>query len=216
MEQKLELLKQIAHGISMQFGQDCEVVIHDCRHGLENTIVHIENGHITRRHSGDGASNIVLKAQRTVPEQLQDQYSYLTKTEDGRLMKSTTLYIRDDDGSIAYIFSINYDITALTAAEQFIQTMITTNDELTKSKQSMETSAPKITHNVSELLDTLIDQALSSISKPVAMMSKDDKIKVVQSLNDAGAFLITKSGDKVASILGISKFTLYNYMDSGK
>ncbi len=42
------------------------------------------------------------------------------------------------------------------------------------------------------------------------------KVQVVQYLNDAGAFLITKSGDKVASILGISKFTLYNYMDAGK
>ncbi|MCB5915380.1 helix-turn-helix domain-containing protein, partial [Lachnospiraceae bacterium 210521-DFI.5.19] len=28
----------------------------------------------------------------------------------------------------------------------------------------------------------------------------------------AGAFLITKSGDKVSSYLGISKFTLYSYM----
>ena len=46
-------------------------------------------------------------------------------------------------------------------------------------------------------------------------MNKDDKIAVVKFLNNAGAFLITKSGDKVASLLGISKFTLYNYMDAG-
>jgi len=65
-------------------------------------------------------------------------------------------------------------------------------------------------------LDTLIEQALSEIGKPVALMTKDDKVKVVQTLNQAGAFLITKSGDKVASILGISKFTLYNYMDTKK
>ena len=47
------------------------------------------------------------------------------------------------------------------------------------------------------------------------MMTKEDKIRVVRYLNDAGAFLITKSGDRIASVLGISKFTLYKYMESG-
>ena len=37
-------------------------------------------------------------------------------------------------------------------------------------------------------------------------------VAVVQYLDHAGAFLITKSGDKVSSYLGISKFTLYSYM----
>lgn len=35
-------------------------------------------------------------------------------------------------------------------------------------------------------------------------------------LNDAGAFLITKSGDKVAKYFGISKYTLYSYVDINK
>ena len=66
------------------------------------------------------------------------------------------------------------------------------------------------------MLDTLIEQALALVGKPVAIMNKDDKVAVVQYLNNAGAFLITKSGDKIASLLGISKFTLYSYMDAGK
>ena len=59
------------------------------------------------------------------------------------------------------------------------------------------------------------EQAIAKVGKPVALMNKDDKIAVVQYLNNAGAFLITKSGDKVSSLLGISKFTLYSYMDKG-
>ncbi|MGL6217352.1 MAG: helix-turn-helix domain-containing protein, partial [Lacrimispora sphenoides] len=38
----------------------------------------------------------------------------------------------------------------------------------------------------------------------------------IQYLNDAGAFLITRSGDKVSNYFGISKFTLYSYMDTNK
>ena len=51
------------------------------------------------------------------------------------------------------------------------------------------------------------------VGVPVAMMTKDDKVKALNFLNDAGAFLITKSGDKVAKYFGISKYTLYSYVD---
>ncbi len=46
----------------------------------------------------------------------------------------------------------------------------------------------KITHNVNDLLDTLIEQSVQLVGKPVALMSKDDKITAIQYLNDAGAF----------------------------
>ena len=51
------------------------------------------------------------------------------------------------------------------------------------------------------------------IGKPAALMNKEEKVTAIQFLNDAGAFLITKSGDKVSKYFGISKFTLYSYID---
>ena len=215
LSQKLELLKQIAHGLAVQFGSSCEIVIHDLRKKeLDSSIVYIENGHVSNRKLGDGPSSVVLETLSRKPSQIQDRLSYLTKTEDGRILKSSTMYIRDDDDSIAYIFSLNYDITSLLTVESAIHSLISTEP---KKEQETDNNQPqKITHNVNELLDTLIEQALALVGKPVAIMNKDDKVAVVQYLNNAGAFLITKSGDKIASLLGISKFTLYSYMDAGK
>ena len=62
-------------------------------------------------------------------------------------------------------------------------------------------------------MDTLIDQSVALVGKPAALMNKEEKIRAIQFLNDAGAFLITKSGDKVSKYFGISKFTLYSYID---
>ena len=215
MQQDLGFLKQLAHGLTAQFGSACEVVIHDLsKKDLENSIVYIENGHVSNRHTGDGPSGIVLETLRTDPEQVNDRLAYLTKTEDGRILKSSTLFIRDDKERIRYIFSINYDITTLIAAESSIRGLVHT--ESPEEETEVPADAPqKITHNVTELLDMLIDQAVARVGKPVALMTKDDKVAVVQYLNNAGAFLITKSGDKVSSLLGISKFTLYSYMDKG-
>lgn len=214
MGYSLDLLKQIAHGLAQQFGDSCEIVIHDVRHGVENTILYIENGHVTDRKSGDSASNVVLEAIKADPSTLQDQYAYLTKTNDGRLLKSSTFYIKDESGTLAYIFSINYDITALAAADQFLQSFIQKLSDIVRNLRSRTAGSGWLSGIL--CLDTLIEQAISNIGKPAALMTKDEKVRVVQYLNDAGAFLITKSGDKVASILGISKFTLYNYMDAGK
>lgn len=210
MRHTLDFLKQLAHGLAIQFGSSCEIAIHDLKtKDLEKSIVYIENGHISNRQTGDGPSGIVLEALQSDPSTIHDKLSYLTKTEDGRILKSSTFYIRDDDGSISYIFSLNYDITAFTAASTAIQSLIATKDKL----PDLTGDSPRqITHNVNELLDLLIEQAVAKVGKPVAMMNKDDKVAVVQYLDHAGAFLITKSGDKVSSYLGISKFTLYSYM----
>lgn len=214
MKQDLGFLKQLAHGLAVQFGNSCEIVIHDLtKKNLDNSIVYIENGHVSNRHTGDGPSGIVLEALRTDPGQVKDRLAYLTKTEDGRILKSSTLFIRDDTDRIHYIFSINYDITTLLAAEASLGALLHT--ELKEEKEDSSVPPQTITHNVNELLDMLIGQAVAEVGKPVALMTKDDKVAVVQYLNNAGAFLITKSGDKVSSLLGISKFTLYSYMDKG-
>ena len=47
-------------------------------------------------------------------------------------------------------------------------------------------------------------------------MTKEEKTAAIQFLNDSGAFLITKSGDKVSKYFGISKYTLYSYIDVNK
>ena len=109
----LQMLRQIAHGLCSQFGSNCEVVVHDLSlRQPDSSIVIIENGHVSSRKLGDGPSHIVLEALRADPATLEDKLSYLTRTHDGRILKSSTIYIRDEDGSVAAIFAINYDITA--------------------------------------------------------------------------------------------------------
>ena len=141
-----------------------------------------------------------------------DTQSSAYKYEQARQNDYRNRTILDENGNLRYLFSVNYDIASLRAVDELIQGLITTHP-LKKENPERE-SVPKIPHTVTELLDSLIEHAFAEIGKPAVMMTKEDKIRVVHYLNDAGAFLITKSGDRVASALGISKFTLYKYMES--
>ena len=69
---------------------------------------------------------------------------------------------------------------------------------------------------MADLLDDLIAQAVAVVGKPASLMSKDEKVQAIQFLNNTGAFLITKSGDKVSHYFGISKYTLYSYIKADK
>lgn len=205
----IDFYTRLAHGIASQFGSNCEVVVHDLQNNdHEHSIIAIENGHVSGRRIGDGPSHIVLESLQNSGKHQKDKLAYLTKTKDGKILKSSTIYIRDENDKIIGIFGINYDITLILAVEEHLHALSGTETE--------SSQAEPISLNVSDLLDELIDQSVRNIGKPVALMTKDDKIQVVKQLNEAGAFLITKSGPKVCQFLGISKYTLYSYLDEIK
>ena len=203
---RLETLKQIAAGVAAQFGSNCEVVIHDVSGNRpDHTIVHIENGHVSGRKVGDGASQVVLDQLARQDEQPKDHLCYLTRTPDGKILKSSSLYIRNSRGGVVAIFSINYDVSGLMMIQNTIGELLSTRDK--------EQTEPERIINVNAVLDELIDQSVAMVGKPVALMNK---VRAIQFLNQSGAFLVTKSGDKVAKYFGISKYTLYSYIDANK
>jgi predicted transcriptional regulator YheO len=196
-------LEKLAKGIVGQFGSNCEVTIHDLTGDPEHTITVIENGSVTGRKVGDGPSRVVLEALNN-PEELQDRFNYLTQTDDGRMLKSSTIYMRDDAGKIIGIFAINYDITNFMLMENTMRDFLRHDADMNEP--------PKINKSVNDLLGELITQAVDLVGKPVSHMTRDDKVKAIKFLSSSGAFLITKSGDKVSKYFGISKYTLYNYL----
>lgn len=198
-------LFSLAHAVAQHYGKSCEVAIHDLtgENAADSSIIFIENGEVTGRKIGDGASAVVLEELSQAEQNREDRVGYFTMTSDGKVLKSTTVYIRDDKGKAIAIFSINQDITALSVAAA----------TLTELTAPATASAPeKITPHVGELLDELLWKSTELIGKPVALMNKDDKQRAIRYLNSKGALLITKSGDKIANYFGISKFTLYSYL----
>ena len=202
---KLEELQHIAKGIAAQFGPNCEVVVHDLSQHPDHTIVAIENGHVSGRKVGDGASNVVLERMEHQDREAQDHLSYLTRTPDGKVLKSSTIYIRNSRGKVTAILAINFDISALMMAAGAVRDFI--------SVQEPQQAEPEKIVNINNVLEELIQQSVALVGKPAALLNKEDKIKAIRFLNENGAFLVTRSGEKVAKYFGISKYTLYSYLD---
>ena len=201
----LELLEQIAKAIAAQFGSNCEVVVHDLSRHPDHSIVEIVNGHVTGRKVGDGASNVVLERMEHQNQEAQDHLSYLTRTPDGKVLKSSTIYIQNSRGKVTAILAINFDISALMMAAGAVRDFI--------SVQEPQPAEPEKIVNINDVLEELIQQSVALVGKPAALMNKEDKMRAIGFLSQSGAFLVTKSGDKIAKYFGISKYTLYSYID---
>lgn len=198
-------LQRITAMIAEQFGSRCEVVLHDLTKDYNHTIVAIE-GNITNRSIGGSGSNLGLPVLAGKKKD-GDQYNYITRTKDGRTLRSSSTYLRDENGDVIGALCINYDISDLLIAESIIK------DAAMYPTSNKEVEPEVFANNVAEILDHLTIQCQDYIGKPSSEMSKEDKINAIGFFDSKGAFLISKAGEHIREYLMISKYTLYNYLE---
>lgn len=219
-----KLLTMLEH----QFGSKSEFILHDLTKDYNHSIVDIRNGYITNRKIGDCGSNLGLEVLRgTVLDG--DRYNYIVNTRDGKLLRSSTMFIYDENGKVIGSLCINTDITETVHFEEYLRQYnqyniptpgnsnlpLTTHTANNNPRQDINTPPPSeiFANDVSQVLDYLILQADNLIGKPVNKMNREDKINFIKYLDQKGAFLITKASEKVYEHLNISRYTLYNYLD---
>ncbi|WP_162794688.1 helix-turn-helix transcriptional regulator [Nonomuraea lactucae] len=198
------ILRPVMKAVAVAVGPHCEVVLHDLSgHDMASSIAAIENGHVTGRKVGGPSTNLGLEMLRE-EEADHDEFGYKGRTGDGRELRSSSVYIRDEQGRVIAAFCINVDMTPLQAARANIEHLL--GDEAPEREEIFAT-------DIVEVLDNLIETAIEKTGKSVALMTKDDKLEVLKYLDEKGAFFVKRSVDRVARRLGVSRVTAYNYLD---
>jgi predicted transcriptional regulator YheO len=201
----------IAKTISATFGKNCEVVLHDFS-GPQHSIIFIENGHITGRKIGDPITDFALASWREegFGENREDKLlNYKTKTKDGRILKSSSVFIKDEKDKIAGCLCINYDMTGHLMYKNIINEFSAIN-ELNEEKEET------FVNDVDEILDSIINKAIEEVNIPTSLMQKEDNLRVVEIVDKKGGFMIKGSIDQLAHRLNVSRYTIYNYLDELK
>lgn len=197
----------VVEAIGNSFGRNCEVVLHDVNN-VDKSIIAIVNGHVTKRAIGSPMSEYGLKTLR------QGQYdkniiNYKKKTSDGRILKSTSMFIKDEKGELLGLLCINYDISEFMVVRGIIQDLTNVSDDA----ELIEDDTTAEFDNINEVLTSIVDRTIESFGKPVAFITKDEKVNIVEILNEKGVFMIKGAIDHVAKVLCVSRYTIYNYLD---
>jgi predicted transcriptional regulator YheO len=200
----LDNLKAIAQGIAETYGKNCEVVVHDLR-DLERSLIYVA-GNLTDRKPGMPITDLVVKALQREGNAAKDIIGYKAVAKDGRVLKSSTVFIRDEDGAIFASLCMNYDVTDLL---NFSATLL----DFAQIRGTEDDKQETFAKTVQETIESLVNQGIEILGKQPATMSTEDKVRFVGILEEKGAFLIKGAVDYVAVVLGVSKFTVYNYLN---
>lgn len=203
-------LTQIVNLIEQQFGINCEVVLHDLSRPYDSTIVDIRNGHVTGRRVGDCGSNLGLEVIRgTVKDG--DKFNYFTTTRDGKILRSSSIYLQDESQNIRYSLCVNVDITESVKFETYLHNQNRYNIGLEAENTSDDEFHAR---NIQDLTENMFERGIKYIGKPVEEMTKYDKMRLIEFLDRKGVFMITKAGEKTCEALGITRYTFYNLLDT--
>lgn len=209
MHPDLAKLIPVADAITGNFGENTEVVIHDCSN-LESSIVYI-SGDVTHRKIGAPATNLVLNGLKNNIDKME---CYKTVTNDGKILRSTTIFIRDEKQQIIGCMCINYDITDLLCCKSAMERLTAFPKQANDNSAKTENDENEFfENNVKSIIEKMIAETIEILKKPVELMNKDEKMHFVKILEEKGVFLVKGAVDDVAEMLGVSKFTIYNWLD---
>ena len=64
-------------------------------------------------------------------------------------------------------------------------------------------------------LERMMAAVEEEIGAPLAEMTREQKQLAVRMLDERGAFALRRSVESVADAMGVSRFTIYNYLNAG-
>ena len=194
-------LTPVVEGIVATFGRSCEVVLHDYR-DLEHSVVAVA-GSVTGRRAGDAMSEIGLRV-LAAGDDARTEVGYVTRAQDGRVLKCTTVPLRDVDGTLIGALCINIDVSAIDRATGVLA------DLLGLSPTEKPVASTNFSGDLDQVVESLIERAERAHAVPVAALGREERLRLVRELNDAGVFALRGAPGRVAGRLGISRTALYN------
>lgn len=190
-------LTHLADALTAMFGSACEVVIHDFT-DLDSSIVHI-TGNVTGRRLGGTLTDLGLAILRQgqVPDAL---INYTTYAPDGHALTSTTVFIKDSNGSPLGSVCLNIDTNGLPLPGRFA------SPDNPNPTETFADTPEAITRNA---LNKLL--AADGVAD-VRTLSRTQKVALIQKLDHAGVFFLRGAADIVAGLLGVTRSTVYLYL----
>lgn len=118
----LQAALQLVEGIFQMLGSRYEVILHDLSH-VESSIVALA-GDVTHRKIGGPVTNYLLQLLQKYGDSAPNSINYRNVTTDGRILRSSTIFIRDENGHIVGSLCINQDLTDYIVASRLHQEMV--------------------------------------------------------------------------------------------
>lgn len=212
----LEVLEAVITGLGRVLGSNVELIVHDMRHPERSTVA-IVNGQVTGRRVGDpiiaaplddkGFAEVLDSARATGRSgAIAMTERYVSRTRDGRELGSVSVILRDARGQPFASLCANVDLTPLQMIGGAVGTLL-------GAPPAGNAAAGVPEKGIDELIDEIVADAVAEVGRPIVAMGREDRVRVVNLMRERGLFMIRGSVERVARVLGVSRYTVYNYLE---
>ena len=135
---------------------------------------------------------------------------------DGDMQLNLSLSLFDEDTVLAYAQSDKNLYEAIKRQDDLTDYIVASrlHQEMVSFQHPAEEDEAEelFAHDISEVMEDMVRTELGMVQKPVAYMQKEDKLSIVGNLANRGIFDVKGSVEYVAECLGVTNFTVYNYL----
>ena len=209
-----KVLKATLKAFGSIVGRNTEIVLHDLTKP-ESSVVAIVNGHISGRSVGSpvlvgpkhdlGFAAAFQRPDGEVNRELVVIPDYPTTGANGGTLRSSSVVFRDANGQPYAGLCINADMSGITAAHACLEQLLGT----TSNSENKVIEQP----DMELLMEEIIQSALAGSNASNRSMNKKAKLEAVRQMQERGIFIVKGGVEKAAVALGVTRYTIYNYLD---
>ncbi|ARU94323.1 helix-turn-helix transcriptional regulator [Tatumella citrea] len=213
----LMMLAAAVRVIGSVVSRNAEVVLHDLRQP-EYSIVEIVNSQVTGRKQGDP----ILAGMRTDPafvlamqnshQAVSEMLDYTTYSRDGKPLRSSSAIYRDHTGTPFAALCINVEQAGIDNALQILSVL----GNLAVPAIQPEPPAEVAPENMEEMMRDIIASASAQSPGNSRSAGKQANLLAVSAMQQKGLFMMKGGVEKAAAALGVTRYTIYNYLDALK
>lgn len=187
----------IAEALSKLLGSNVEIVVHSL---LTETVVHICNS-FSKREIGDPSFLSEIDFRKDTGENVIGPFERVNW--DGRVIRSISAVLRDDNGKAVALACFNYDISEIMAAQNAITALIGT-PAISSGTEAL------FKNDWHEKMNLYIVDWCRDRNKSIEALDRKDRKLLLRALLDTEALREKHAASYIARVLNVSRATIYN------
>ncbi len=206
--EKLECIRRMMPAIALAFGTNCMVTLHSAE-TPELPCIAVENGFINNLKIGDPAAGFVRDTMLEEGKRGgKDTIGvYYTRTVHDHAIKCVISVIRNERNDPIGCLCIGIDVAV--PLNEFLQSFTPDADNDLANSLSDPSS---LIGNIDQMVEHAISQAVAVVNERKGLSATDRNRSIVQILHDNGIFSVRGAVGVVATALGVTRYTIYNYL----
>lgn len=206
----LEEYKKMVTFLGLVMGEDCEIVLQDCRK-KDGGIMVIANGRVSGRSVGAPFTDYALQVMADGRWKDKDwEVNYIGRTKGAKPLRSSTYFIKEK-GELLGMLCINVDVSAYERLSEEVLRL--GGAHLIRGQEPAGKAVERFAGSIPDMIALSCEEIFGAGSGIRAdRLNQEERMRVIENLERKGMFMLKGAVGEAAACFGCSEASMYRYL----